>query len=147
MSTLFPTRMLRRRHRVLVEADERRTAEARVALLELGGYDAVWCPGPPNGRASACPLVGGHGCSMASWADVVLCCFGVEKDWTRRILHAMADEHPDKPVVVETSDHSAEVWAPMLEGWQVLSRPSSAHHLLWAVAAALGEDTAHGLPD
>src|SRR5579875_3713802 len=88
--------------RVLVEAQDGAEALARVHVLESHGYDAVWCPGPHRPDGADCPLVRGDGCPLADEVEVVVSSLDLEEPGTRKVLEAMAREHPELPVIVET---------------------------------------------
>lgn len=121
------------RRRVLVEASDGAEAFARVRLLERNGYDAAWCPGPPEAIGSRCPLVAGEECPLTDWADVVVTSLGIDHPAGREVLEALRRCHPDTPVIVEAGRTAREQWPHILEGHRVLSAPTTADDLLDAV--------------
>ena len=127
----------RDRPRVLVEAADGAEAFARVQVLEKHGYDAAWCPGPPEAVASRCPLVAGDECPLAGWADLVVTSLGLDHPAGREVLEALRRHHPELPVVVEATQRDAADWAFLVDGHRVLSSPPTAEALIGAVAAEL----------
>ena len=122
------------RRRVLIEANDGAEAFARVRLLERNGYDAAWCPGPPDAVGARCPLVAGEECPLTDWADVVVTSLGIEHPAGREVLEALRRAHPRTPVVVETSRSATEQWPHLVEGHHVLTAPTTADHFLGVVA-------------
>lgn len=128
----------RTRPRVLVEAGDGAEAFARVRLLERHGYDAAWCPGPPDSLGARCPLVSGEGCPLTEWADVVVTSLGMGHPAGREVLEAMRRVHPDKAVIVEATEREAAEWPQLLDGHPVLRTPVTGERLVAAVEEAVG---------
>lgn len=126
--------------RVLIEAEDGAEALARVRLLEAHGYDALWCPGPHRSDGGDCPLVRGAACPLADEAEVVVSSLDLAQPGSRLVLQAMASEHPELPVIVETTKIESQKWADVLVGIKQVRPPTTSTSLLRAVARAV-EDT------
>jgi CheY-like chemotaxis protein len=123
---------------VLLEVADGAEAFARVRLLERHGYDAAWCPAPPEALGSRCPLVAGEGCPLTDWADVVVTSLGVDHPGGREVLEAVRRLRPELPVVVEATKHDLANWPQLLDGHRILTRPTTPPALLQAVEGVLG---------
>lgn len=133
-----PAVRTRLRPRALVESSDGAEAFSRVRALERHGYDAAWCPGPPQTMGSRCPLVSGDACPLTDWADVVVTALGIGHPAGREVLEATRRAHPDLPVVVEATQAEAAQWPELLHGHPVLRTPVTTNGLLDAVAEAIG---------
>ena len=131
------------RPRVLVEASDGAEAFARVRLFERNGYDAAWCPGPPEAIGARCPLVAGEECPLTDWADVVVTSLGIEHPAGREVLEALRRAHPETPVIVETSRSAMVHWPQLIDGHRVLAAPTTAAQLLGAVQEQIGPGADH----
>ncbi|HZU79397.1 MAG TPA: hypothetical protein VE991_05735 [Acidimicrobiales bacterium] len=120
--------------RVLVEAADGADALARVRVLESHGYDAVWCPGPHRSDGRDCPLVRGDGCPLADEVEVVATSLDLEQPGARAVLEAMTREHPELPVVVETTRAQSRKWVDLLTDTQQVHTPVTAESFLRSVA-------------
>lgn len=123
--------------RVLVEAEDKAAAFARLRILETAGYQVAWCPGPESHLFRQCPLARSRQCPLVDSADVVVTCLEIGRPSTRQILTAMGRAHPELPVVVETTAETAEQWAQVVGRHRVVVAPATSRHLVAAVSEAL----------
>lgn len=97
-----------RRPRVLVEHVDPGVRDALVAGLCTRGYDVLACPGPVSGvrrppvrdEGRACPLLEGEPCPAVDGADVVVTGLA-DTPAGREIVRRIADDDPDRPLLVE----------------------------------------------
>ena len=120
---------------MLIEAGDGAEAFARVKLFERHGYDAAWCPGPPQALGSRCPLVAGRGCPLTDWADVVVNSLGIEHPAGREVLESMRRSRPDLPVVLEARRDALDAWPELVKGHRVIEAPTRPAALLDTVEA------------
>jgi hypothetical protein len=128
----------RRAPRVLVEAEDRAEAFARLRILQKAGYDVAWCPGPSSSPFRHCPIVRGASCPLVDSADVVVSCLGVEHLATRQVLRSMDSSPSGPPVVMETTEEAASRWNETVGRHRVIAAPTTPFDLVTAVNEALG---------
>lgn len=122
---------------VLVECDDGAAAFARMQLLAAAGYQVLWCPGPDGHLVRRCPLINGAECALVAKADVVVTSLGLAREAARVVLEAADARHPELPVVIETTDESADAWSSVVDSHRLIPAPASATDLVSAVNEAL----------
>jgi hypothetical protein len=85
--------------RVLVVHHDLDLAGQEVDSLRRFGYEVTECGGPSH---NVCPVLGGHPCSLAEDADVLV--YDVwasgDADGSRKLVENIRDIHPDTPLVL-----------------------------------------------
>lgn len=99
------------RPRVLIEDDHPALAISDFSLFEQAGFDVAFCSGP--GRdLTACPLLRGEQCPLATHADAVL--HGLDPELG--IAAAIRRQRPGMPVVVKQRRRASGSRQPAPEG-------------------------------
>jgi hypothetical protein len=85
--------------KVLVVNHDIDLADQEVDSLRRRGYEVQECLGPIGAK---CPVLAGHRCSLADWADVMVYDAWAtgEPDGAQDLIEGLRDLHPNVPLVL-----------------------------------------------
>lgn len=128
------------RPRVLLESPDGAEAHAVWKLLDLNGYDTMWCPGPSAHPARACSLVVSGHCPLVDRADVIVHALDQSDEQcgeVSRHLDNLGEVPADsRPVVVMTPPTAVAELAAALPHCDVVPGPLRSRVLLRLVTRA-----------
>lgn len=125
--------------RVLVVNHDIDLADQEVDSLRRRGYEVQECLGPIGAQ---CPILAGHPCSLAQWADVMVYDAWVtgEPEGAQDLIEGLRELHPDVPLVLSASGIEPD-WMEVVGPTGVtplVGLPSGAR-LAAAIEASLGD--------
>ena len=88
--------------RVLVVNHDTDMADQEVDSLRRRGYEVKECLGPIGAH---CPILAGHSCSLAGWADVMVYDAWAtgEPEGAQALIEGLRHLHPDVPIVLSAT--------------------------------------------
>lgn len=123
--------------RVLVVNHDTDLADEEVDGLRRRGYEVRECLGPIG---AACPVLSGHDCDLAEWADVMVYDAWAtgEPDGAETLIAGLRDLHPDVPIVLSASGMEPD-WVEIAgpHGITPLVGPPTGDRLAAAIETAL----------
>lgn len=88
--------------RVLVVNHDIDLADQEVDSLRRRGYEVIGCLGPIGAH---CPILSGHACGLAEWADVMIYDAWAtgEPDGAQQLIEGLRAAHPGVPIILSAS--------------------------------------------
>lgn len=88
--------------RVLVVNHDTDLADEEVDSLRRRGYEVRECLGPIGAQ---CPILSGHGCELAGWADVMVYDAWAtgEPEGAQALIAGLRTQHPEVPIVLSAT--------------------------------------------
>jgi hypothetical protein len=120
--------------RVLVESADPAVRWAIANLLKEAGFSVITCGGPQSLAHAQCSLIADGDCGAAAGADVIFHRLNPSHLGERKVLEALRQAYPDKPIVVEIPRPSAGKFAELLKGCQVIYMPATRASITAALA-------------
>jgi len=124
--------------RVLVVNHDIDLADQEVDSLRRRGYEVRECLGPIGAQ---CPVLAGHQCSLAEWADVLVYDAWAtgEPEGAQDLIEGLRDLHPNVPIVLSAPGIEPD-WMEVVgpTGVTPLVGVPSGERLVRAIEASLG---------